>query len=104
MYPNESVRDLSISTLAICTRLEEANRLPEDDVQDVLTALCNCSHEKFRKQFDTLHTIHDNNILGGMGATTGSTLEQIKTIVNEADKHYNTYSVNDEWKFGKAVM
>ena len=38
-----------------------------------------------------------------MGVMTGSTLEQIKTILNEADKHYNTYSVNDEWKFGKAV-
>ena len=103
MYPNESVREMTISTLAICTRLEEANRLPEDSVQDVLTALCNCSHEKFRKQFDTLRTIRDNSILGAMGATTGSTLEQIKTILNEADKHYNTYSVNDEWKFGKAV-
>ena len=103
IYPNESVREMTISTWAICTRLEEENRLPEDAVQDVITALCNCSHEKFRKQFDTLCTIRDNSILGAMGATMGSTLEQTKTILSQADKHYNTYSVNNEWKFAKAV-
>jgi len=102
MFPNESVRELSISTLAICTQLSEASRLPEDAVNDVLTALCNCSHEEFRKQFDTLRTIRDNSILG-IGATSGSTLEQIKRILTEADRHYNTYSVNGEWNFSKSV-
>ena len=102
MFPNESVRDMSISTLAICTQLSEAGRLPEDAVLDVLTALCNCSHEGFRKQFDTLRTIRDNSILG-IGATSGTILDQIKQILTEADRHYNTYSVNSEWNFGKAV-
>ena len=102
MFPNESVREMTISTLAICTQLSEANRLPEDAVEDVLTALCNCSHEGFRKQFDTLRTIRDNGILG-IGSTSGTTLDQIKSILAEADRHYNTYSVNSEWNFGKAV-
>ena len=54
IFPNESVRDMSIAT--------------EDTSEDVLSALCTCSHEKFWKQFDTLRTIHDNAILG-IGAT-----------------------------------
>ena len=102
MFKNESVRDLSIAALAICTQLSEASRLPEDAVQDILNALCICSHEGFRKQFDTLRTIRENSILG-IGATSGTTLEQIKKILTEADKFYNIYSVNKEWKFGTAV-
>ena len=103
MFPGESVQRLRLAAIAVCTRLSEANRLPEDAVEDILKGLCRCSHVQFVKQFDTLLTVRGNSLIAG-GSVKGTILEQIITILDEADQHYNEYCTKDEWKVTKTSV
>ena len=101
MFEGESVQRYRMSALATATRLDEAGRLPDDAIEDILKGLTKCSHEEFSKTFDTFMTFRDSGILAA-GLLTGTTLEQIKTVLDEADRHFNVYNVKNEWNCSPA--
>ena len=95
-YVGENVEVARIELLAICSPLAEKNLLQSDSVNDVIEGLSKCSHKVFAKIFSDLATARRNTLMTSVNLN-GTTLEQIRTILDEADKHYSSFTLSSEW-------
>ena len=92
----ENVEVARFELLAVCSRLVEKNILQSDSVNDVIEGLSKCSHKVFSKIFLDLATARRNTLMTSVNLN-GTTLEKIRTILDEADKHYSSFTLSSEW-------
>ena len=95
-YKGENVESARVELVAICTRLEEKTLLPADSVNDIIKGLAKCSHPGFAKIFDDFGSARRNTLMGGV-TLTGTTLEQIHTVLDAADEQYASFTLSNEW-------
>ena len=96
-YVGENVNQARLQLEAVCTRLDEVDRLPEDSVDDVVDGLIGCSFTEFSKVFESFKTNRKLESLGSGIALTGSTLDKIKVILKHAEELYNEYNTSQKW-------
>ena len=98
-YSGENVDTAQVEMTAIATRLSEVGQLPSDAVDDVLEGLKKCSHEEFKNTFSQFKTLKKQTLLN-VGGLTGSTLENIETIFEQASSLFTEYCLAEEWNYG----
>ncbi|KAL3768918.1 hypothetical protein ACHAWU_010259 [Discostella pseudostelligera] len=94
-YVGENVEVARIELLAICSRLDEEESLQSDSVNDVIEGLSKCSHKVFSKIFSDLATARRNTLMTSVNLN-GTTLEMIRTVLDEADKHYSSFTLSSQ--------
>ena len=96
-YVGENVETARTEITAICTRLYERDALPSDAVNDIITGLGRASHKEFAKIFEDFLTAKRNTLLVTNTVLTGTSLEQVELLFEEAATHYATFVLNNEW-------
>jgi len=95
----ESVLVVATELVAVCTRLNDVNQLPDETVIDVLTGLTKCSTEEFQDLFK--HILNEERrvlLTQRVGSSSGqATLERIKSILDQAIDLYNTLCLGSKW-------
>ena len=95
-YTRESTESTKIKVLAICRRPDEAGKLLNDSVDDIMTGLCKCSHSEFKKTFEDVRSLRGQTLLG-VSDISGSTLERIEKIFELATSKYNKFCLDESW-------
>ena len=96
-YSGENVYEARIQFEAVCTRLDEVDRLPKNTVDDLLDGLKKSSHKEFSDVFTQFKLTKKTPLLKGAGAVSGTTLEQVQQIFQFAEELYQEYHTADEW-------
>ena len=96
-YVGENVETARTELIAICTRLHERSALPGDAVNDVIQGLGKASHKAFAKIFEDFLSAKKNTLMVTNTILTGTSLEQIELLFEEAGLHYATFVLNNEW-------
>lgn len=95
-YKRESPESAKVVIIAVCRNLDEAGKLLDDSVDDILSGLCRCSHAEFKKTFEDVRSLRGQTLLG-MGDIVGTTLERIEKIFDLASSKYNKFCLDNTW-------
>ena len=95
--PGENVMAARAEQLTFATRLNNNGRLPHDAVNDTIKGLSKCSHAEFAKMFDDFGTARKLSLLMGACQLTGTTLEQLQRLWDEAEDQYRSYATANKW-------
>ena len=95
--PGENVMAARAEQLTFATRLNDNGRLPRDAVNDTIKGLAKCSHAEFAKMFNDFGTARKLSLMMGSCQLTGTTLEQLQKIWDEAEDQYRSYATANKW-------
>ena len=95
-YSGESPSIAETEMVAVCRRLDEAGKLLDDSVDDVLSGLTKVTHKEFKKTFEDIKSLRGQTLLG-VRDIEGSTLERIERVFELAVEKFNEYSLAESW-------
>ena len=98
----ENVMTARAEQLTFAMRLDAKKRLPPDAVDDVIQGLAKCSHVEFSKMFADFRIAQKNSLIPGT-ELSGTTLEQLVKLWDEAEDQYRSYTLSDQWNAGPSV-
>jgi len=95
-YAGKHVESARVELMAICTRLDEHKMLPADSVNNVIEGLRKCSHVGVSSTFTEFIQARKNSLMGNV-SLSGTVMEQIQTVLDEADDQYTTLVLSNQW-------
>ena len=87
--------------VAVCTRLNEVNALPEETVVDVLTGLTHCSVPEFKELFMFFLQAARAQALDVNNSFKDDTLKEVKTLLSRAIESYHALCTAGKWHMTK---
>ena len=95
-YVGENDEATRVELMAICNRLDEHSMLPADSVNDVIEGLSKCSHAGFSSTFAEFMRARKNSLMGNV-SLSGTVMEQIQTVLDEADDQCASLVLSNQW-------
>ena len=98
--PGENISELTDQINAVCERLSEEGRLPQETPLHVLEGMTKCSVPEFSCNFDLLlksASVEEMSTASSASVTCKDTLKKVKDITAMADNSFHSLNTSSKW-------
>jgi hypothetical protein len=82
----------------VCSRLAEANELPQETPVDLLTSLTLCSVDEFKTLFEhKLQVAKAESLEGNHHLSQPEIMGEVRVLLASAAQYYNSLNMSDTW-------
>ncbi len=97
-YQGENVARAQTELLAVCSRLAEAKKMPQEMPVDLLMGLTLCLVDEFKTLFEhKLQVAKAESLEGNHHLSQPEITEEVRVLLTSTAQYYNSLNMSDNW-------